>query len=197
MPAQIARPTVFRPQTRATNIQIQPRLLAVIAFARVVLTLATTFVLASCADKRPPAATTVTVTGSASADRGGFTLISGTAYSSTGVIPSVQDSCTVKLPAPEVPYDARGHVMLFTEKPAVQGGSETLLQDSVLGIGWEQSDGSCEFFLSLGFPTPSPTPAAYILSITPDKDPRGSTTTWRIPTSEVSGGGRFRVNLTG
>lgn len=62
---------------------------------------------------------------------------------------------------------------------------------SVLGIGWLQPDGSCEFRLNLEFPTP-PTPVDYVLTIGLEHE--ALTTSWRIP-STGSTDNRFNVKL--
>ncbi|OBB14628.1 hypothetical protein A5761_01615 [Mycolicibacterium setense] len=94
----------------------------------------------------------------------GHTMFSGSVVSTTGVIPGVQKSCTVKAQDGSV-YDTDAEVSLWTLKSA--DDTDQLVGRNSLGIGWIRPDGSCEFRLNLEFPTPASPPYGYLITVSP------------------------------
>jgi hypothetical protein len=149
------------------------------ATAAIILSLAA---LSGCAGEENISATTttVTVTKSASTVEDGLTRFSLKVFATKGVIPGVENSCMVKsLGAKD--YDSAANVSLWKMKSDEE--IDQLAASGVLGIGWLQHDGNCNFHVTLEFPTPPTPPHAYRITISPDGD--ALTTGANISSSEI------------
>lgn len=146
-----------------------------------------TVLIAGCGSPHTSPITTTITSAAPADDIHGVFPVTATANHAVEVL--AQNSCAVK--AQEEMWDSRAEVSLSAIKPGTQDTGAQLAR-GVLGIGWLQPDGTCEFRFTLDFPIPLTTPGGYLLAISPNG--ATYTATWKFDTRPVPGQ-RIQIEL--